>query len=147
MSNWDYHREERPKLEEGNYRVSVVNVEETISKSSGNPMLVIQIQPNESKIKINHYIVKNDYFNRNMTEFFDSFDVPEGNFNFLEWIGAVGAARLEYDENDYLKVRWFINKTKAEQLPPWKGEKPERNTVSTVDDFKEVEDNGMPWEE
>lgn len=144
MSNWnDYKREESPRLEAGDYRVEIVYVEETTSKA-GNPMLVITVKPNESNIKIKHYIVKNDYFNRNMTEFFDSFNIDEGDFNFLEWIGAVGAAKLKEDENGYMKVAWFINKEKAAKLPPWVGEMPERQNVS---EFTPVEDDGMPWED
>lgn len=129
MGNWDYHREENSRLEQGDYRVEVIAVEEKQSKS-GNDMIVVTVRPNGSKIKINHYIVKNEYFNRNMTDFFDSFNVAEGDFNFLTWVGAIGAARLKLDENGYLKVGWFINRKKAEVLPPWEGPMPERQTVT-----------------
>ena len=137
----DYKREERKRLEPGNYRVSVVGVEETESKSSGNPMIVVTVKPNGSDIKINHYIVKNQYFNRNMTDFFDSFNVEEGDFNLLGWVGAVGAAHLKEDENGYLKVGWFINQKQAEKLPPWEGKMPERQMV--VEGFSSPE----PYEE
>lgn len=78
MSNWDsYQREERPRLIPGDYRVEIVSVEERESKK-GNPMLVIGVRPNGSDVIINHYIVKNEYFNRNMTDFFDSFNIDDG---------------------------------------------------------------------
>lgn len=146
MSNWnDYQREEALRLEPGDYRVEVVDVEETTSKSSGNPMIVITIKPNGSNIKIKHYIVKNDWFNRNMTEFFDSFNIDEGDFEFASWIGAVGAAKLKKDENGYLKVAWFISRDKADKLPEWIGEMPERQSVT---EFKNVEtEDDLPWEE
>lgn len=146
MSNWDdYKREEAPRLEPGDYRVEIVDVEETTSKSSGNPMIVVTIKPNGSNIKIKHYIVKNDYFNRNMTELFDSFNIDEGDFEFAGWIGAVGAAKLKEDENGYLRVAWFINRDKADKLPEWMGEMPERQTVT---EFKEVgTSDDLPWEE
>ena len=146
MSNWDdYKREEASRLEAGDYRVEIVDVEDTISKSSGNPMIVVTIKPNGSNIKIKHYIVKNDYFNRNMTELFDSFNIDEGDFGFAGWIGAVGAAKLKEDENGYLKVAWFIKKDKADKLPEWVGEMPERHSVT---EFKEVNtEDDLPWEE
>lgn len=146
MSNWnDYRREEAPRLEAGDYRVEIVDVEEATSKSSGNPMIIVTIKPNGSNIKIKHYIVKNDWFNRNMTELFDSFNIDEGDFNFVGWIGAVGAARLKEDENGYLKVAWFIKQDKADKLPAWVGEMPERQTVT---DFEAVETaDDLPWEE
>ena len=144
MNNWsDYQREERARLVPGDYRVEIVGVEDTTSKS-GNPMLVVSIRPNGSNITIKHYIVKNDYFNRNMTEFFDSFNIEDGDFALPTWVGAVGAAKLKEDENGYLKVGWFINQSKAESLPEWKGELPKRQELTKLE---EVEDDGeLPWE-
>ena len=132
MSTWDdWSREEAPRLEPGDYRVEITAVEETESRA-GNPMIVVTVRPNGSNIKIKHYIVKNQYFNRNMTDLFDSFNIDEGDFNFPTWVGAVGAAKLAEDENGYLKVRWFISESKAEKLPPWQGTMPERQTVTTL---------------
>lgn len=144
MSTWtDYKREESNRLEAGDYRVSIVEVEETTSKA-GNPMLVVTVQPNGSTIKIKNYIVKNEYFNRNMTQFFDSFNITEGDFNLMTWPGAIGAARLKEDERGFLKVAWFLSKKKAEALPPWIGAMPERVTVDR-NGFAEVEDEGLPF--
>ena len=143
MSNWDdYRREERPRLTPGDYRVEIVSVEEKESKA-GNPMLVIGIRPNGSNITINHYIVKNEWFNRNMTDFFDSFNIDDGDFTLPTWIGAVGAARLKEDDKGYLKVQYFISEDKAERLPPWEGKLPERQELTKLDD---IEDDGeLPW--
>lgn len=139
MSNWDsYQREERPRLTPGDYRVEIVSVEERESKK-GNPMLVIGVRPNGNDIIINHYIVKNEYFNRNMTDFFDSFNIDDGDFTLPTWIGAVGAARLKEDDQGYLKVHYFINKDRAEKLPPWEGKLPERQELTKID---EIEDDG-----
>lgn len=91
----DFVREEAPRLEPGDYRVEITDVEETVSKSSGNPMLVIHLRPNGTKIIINHYIVKNEYFNRNMTELYDCFGIESGDKNVLGWIGAIGAAQAD----------------------------------------------------
>jgi len=142
MSNWNYTREEANRLSPGDYRVAIVEVQETTSKSSGNPMIVVTVQPNGSNIKIQNYIVRNEYFNRNMTQFFDAFpQIEEGDFNFLGWVGCVGAARLKEDENGYLKVAWFLDAKRAEKLPPWQGDMPERQTVTEIGgDFTEVDD-------
>ena len=148
MSNWsDYQREERVRIEAGNHRVEIVSAEETISKSSGKPMIIIGIKPNGGEIVIKHYIVKNDYFNQNMTEFFDSFNIEEGDFNFLTWAGAVGAAKLKEDEQGYLKVAWFIKKDKAETLPEWVGDMPERQSVQDGLGLTETMDDDMPWDD
>lgn len=145
MGNWDYVREETPRLQPGDYRVEITNAEEKVS-SNGNQMIVITVKPNGSDISINYYIVKNQYFNRNMTSFFDSFNVEEGNFNFMTWIGAVGAARLKEDENGYLKVNYFISKSRAANLPEWVGDMPERQTVTKIGDFEEINtDDDIPF--
>lgn len=133
MSFFDgYRREERARLTPGNYRVAITDVEETTSRN-GNPMLVVTVQPNGSKIHIKHYLVKNEYFNRNLTELLDSFGLGE-NFDTLTWVGAVGAARLIEDDSGYLKVRYFLSPEWAEKLPPWDGKQPERQEVSSLED-------------
>ena len=141
----DYKREESSgRIEPGDYRVAIVEVEDTTSRA-GNPMIVISLRPSGSTITIKHYLVKNEYFNRNMTSFFDSFDIPEGNFNFAEWQGAKGAACLVNDENGYLKVRYFIRKDKAAELPPYTGNVPERQTVTEFKDADIEDDDDLPF--
>lgn len=142
---WNYVREETPRLEAGDYRVAIVSAEEKTSKS-GNPMIVLGIQPNKSNITINHYIVQNQYANRNLTQLFDAFpDIGEGNMDILTWVGCVGAARLKKDENDYLRVAWFIEQDKADRLPPWEGKRPERQTVTDLSDFSLMDESEDPF--
>ena len=147
MSKWsDYTPDEGgSRLEAGDYRCVVTDVEDTVSKA-GNPMIVVTVMPNGSTIKIKHYMVKNQYFNRNITEFFDSFGIERGDFNLPGWVGAVGAAKFVKDENDYLKVRWFLKTGQAKDLPEWVGPKPERQTVTDLDDFSIVDgEDDLPF--
>lgn len=145
MSFFDgYKREERSRLTPGDYRVSITDVEETTSRN-GNPMLVVTVQPNGSEIHIKHYLVKNEYFNRNLTDLLDSFGLGE-NFVTLTWVGAVGAARLVEDKNGYLKVRYFLSPERAEKLAPWQGKEPERQEVSSLGDgFEMLDDDDLPF--
>lgn len=145
MSFFDgYKREERSRLVPGDYRVAITEVEETVSRS-GNPMLVVTVQPNGSEIHIKHYLVKNEYFNRNLTDLLDSFGLGE-NFDTLTWVGAVGAAKLVEDESGYLKVRYFLSPERAEKLPPWQGKEPERQEVSSLGDgFEMLDDDDLPF--
>lgn len=140
----DFVREEAPRLEPGDYRVKITDVEETVSKSSGNPMLVIHLRPNGTKIIINHYIVKNEYFNRNMTELYDCFGIESGDKNVLGWIGAIGAAKLIENEDGYLRVKGLIKPDKQKNLPPWEGKKPERQEITFLDENGEPDD-GFPF--
>lgn len=140
MSIFDgYRHEEATVLEPGVHRVAVTEVEEAISKSSGSPMLVITMQPSGSKIEIRHYIVKNEYFNRNMTGFYDCFGIEEGDTDMIGWVGAVGAAQIVEDENGYLKIRRLIRRDRQGTLPPWEGELPVRQSVT--DEFVQADDD------
>lgn len=142
MSNWDsYIPEESPKAEAGDFRCEVIAAEEGESKSSGKPMIIITVKPNGSNAKVKCYMVKNEYFNRNITSFFDSFGITRGDFNLLGWVGAVGAGKFALDDEGYLKLKWFLSPKQAEKLPEWVGEKPERQTISSLGGYGDVKPN------
>lgn len=144
MSSWnDYKPEEGSRLGAGDYRCEVVDVEETTSKSSGKPMIVVTVKPNGSNIKVKQYLVKNEYFNRNITSFFDSFGIDRGDFNMLGWVGAVGSGKFAEDENGYLKCKWFLSPKQAENLPAWVGPAPERQTVAALAELED--DSDLPF--
>ena len=145
MANYGdgFKREEMPKIR-GDYRVEIIKAEDAISKTSGNPMIIITVQPNGTKAKINHYIVKNDYFNRNMTEFFDSFNIDFGDFDLPTWAGAIGAAQIFVDEQGYSKVKRFIHRSLQDKLPAWQGDTPERQ-IPTALDGEAVDSEDLPF--
>ena len=148
MSYWDdYQREEREEQAKvtGRLRCVITDVEETESKSSGLPMIVVSVRPSGTVFKVKQYIVKNEYFNRNMTSFFDSFpEIGDGNFNFIEWIGCEGAAMFDLDDRGYMKIKYWISADRAALLPEFEGEKPERQTVSKLEEDDNPED-GLPF--
>ena len=148
MSTWDdYQREEREESAKvtGRLRCVIVDVEETESKTSGLPMIIVSVRPSGTVFKVKSYIVKNEHFNRNMTQFFDAFpEIPDGNFNFIEWIGCEGAAMFDLDDRGYMKVKYWIDAVRAEILPPYEGEKPEKQTVTTLTEDADPED-GLPF--
>lgn len=132
MGNWNYARESSTNVTAGDHRFEVVSAEESISKSSGKPMIVVEVKPNGAQFTVKSYFVQNEYFNRNMTQFFDSTGIEEGNFNLVTWVGATGAARFKEDDGGYLKVQYFLDQQRASKLPPWVGDMPERQTVTTI---------------
>lgn len=151
MSNWDYQREEkeRESAVTGRHRVVITEAYEDVtgpnSKVPGTPQIIIKLRPSGRKFTVTHRIVKNDWFNRNMTQFFDSFpEIGEGNFNFLEWVGSEGAAMFKEDDRGYTVVSYFIDSVRAASLPPFEGEKPERQTVTSLKD-EDDDDDEMPF--
>lgn len=137
---WDnYKRTESTSLEPGKYRVVITGTEEKLSKS-GNKMLVITLRASGSRLNLKYYLVDGEWFDRNLTSIYDSFNIPEGDMNFISWIGASGAAELGLDENGYVKVKWFIKKKAAESLPPFEGEKPQKQEVTKLEELGDEED-------
>lgn len=151
MSVWDdFQREDREVSNKvtGRLRCVIVDVEEATSKSSGLPMIVITVRPSGTTFRIKNWLVHNEHFNRNATDFFDAFpEIGFGNFNFIEWVGAMGAANFIEDDNGYLKVKHWISAEKAENLPPFEGERPERQVVTTITSAEDEteDDSDLPW--
>lgn len=149
MGAWDdYQREEREESAKvtGRLRCVIVDVEETESKTSGLPMIIVSVRPSGTVFKVKSYIVKNEHFNRNMTQFFDAFpEIPDGNFNFIEWIGCEGAAMFDLDDRGYMKVKYWIDAVRAEILPPFEGEKPEKQTVTKLSEDDGDDTDGLPF--
>lgn len=147
LMDWGYQRESS-KIDavKGKRRCVIVDVEEGTSKSSGLPMITITVRPSGTKFKVKTYLVKNDNFNKNATSFFDAFpEIEEGDFNFISWIGCEGAAEFGEDDQGYTKLKWFLNSEKSEGLPPFEGEKPERQTVTKIEEEPLGEDEDLPW--
>lgn len=142
MGHWnDYKYEEPQRLKAGDYRVEIVSASEEVS-NSGNPMIVVQLRPNNSRTVIRDYFVKGEFFNQKISRFFDAFpEIEKGNFEFITWTGAIGAARFRED-GEYLKVHYYIDPERAAALPEWIGPKPERTTVM---DFEELDDAELPF--
>ena len=150
MGNWDsYAREEKERESSviGKCRVVITDAEEAVtgpnSKNPGTPMIVVKVRPSGRRFTVTYRIVKNDWFNRNMTQFFDAFpEIMDGDFNFLSWVGAEGAAMFKEDDRGYTQVAYFIDPVRAADLPPFDGDKPTRQTITKLD---EEDDGELPF--
>ena len=148
LSNWDdFQREDREESAKvtGRLRCVIVEAEETTSKASGLPMIVVSVRPSGTTFKVKTYLVKNDHFNRNATAFFDAFpEITFGDFNFLSWVGAEGAAMFKEGANGYTELAYFLSPERAADLPPFEGDKPERQTITSLDDAED-DDSDLPF--
>ena len=150
MGNWEsYAREEKERESSviGKCRVVITDAEEAVtgpnSKNPGTPMIVVKVRPSGRRFTVTYRIVKNDWFNRNMTQFFDAFpEIMDGDFNFLSWVGAEGAAMFKEDDRGYTQVAYFIDPVRAADLPPFEGDKPTRQTITKLD---EEDDGELPF--
>ena len=124
---FNYQREEskgfNTNIPEGKHRIRVKSAEKAVS-SKGNDMLTLQFEVSGYNEIVYHYIVDNEYANRNLTQFFDSFkDIPEGELELSKWVGKVGACTIKHDtynDNIKSKVGYFIPVDKQGGLPAWR---------------------------
>ena len=144
---WKFERTENEfqQIPAGDHRVVIESAEKAQSKA-GNDMLVIKLRVSGYQSMLWHYIVFMDEHpeitNRKLTELFDSFGIEDGNFNLASYVGKAGAAHVKIDDQGYSKVGYFLKKDKADKLPPWKGDLPEKKQSGG---FTPVEDEDQPW--
>lgn len=145
--SWDNYTYQKPTYEEnhpGNYRCVILNAEQTTSKK-GNRMLVISVRPSGTKATVKNYIVDNDYFDANFSQFLDAFPALKNNpspDNCFAWRGAMGAIKLAVNENGYFDPKYFIAADKAENLPEfvWKARDDESQEMPVLQEFTELAD-------
>lgn len=149
--NWNYNREEKERESAvvGKHRVVIVSAEEGVtganSKKPGTPMIVVKLRPSGRRFTVTYRMVQGEYFNRNATQFFDAFpEIPEGDFNFLEWVGAEGAAMFKESPSGYTEISYFLDPVRAADLPPFEGDKPQRQTVTSLED-ESADDGELPF--
>lgn len=154
MSNWDYVREERPAAAMGIQRCVIVSAEEAMTKGDPNanppklptPMIVLKLKQSGTGAMCIKRIVQNDYFNSDMTKFYDAFPgIPEGDFTFPTWVGAEGAACYREDAKGFPEIWYFVNPKRAKDLPPFEGSKPERIVVTEIKHEEDDDDDDIPF--
>lgn len=122
FDNWKFKRETPQPISAGPHRLRIYSAEAAVSKN-GNDMLVVQFEVSGDARLIYHYIVflpdRPEITNRNLTNFFDSFGIEDGDFNLQTWKGKVGAGIIYQDDSGYAKIKRFMNAQQQEDLPPW----------------------------
>jgi hypothetical protein len=115
-------------IEEGDYALKIQNITFEPSQA-GNPMITAHLITRESPIVFKHYIVKNDYFNANMTKFFDCFKIPRGNFEYQRWLGRVGKGHIAKGDiksngKAYMEIKYLIVDAPAAKPGPQQATQP-----------------------
>lgn len=154
FENYKYEEKEEYKpLPVGDYRIKIEECE-IVKSSNGRDMIKFVFVVSKTGHKIFHYIVNGEYFNQNISRFFDAFpQIEKGNFNVASYIGKVGACHTkheEYNGNVNSKVHYFIHASKQANLPAWiEPEKKDQNNSSTAnsEEFAPVPDvQELPFE-
>ena len=148
MVNWnfnaaDYEEQSFKPIPIGDHRVRIASAEEQTS-NSGRQMIKLVLDVSGYSATIWHFIVfmpdNQKLTNQKLGELWNSFGIPQGNFNLNSWVGKVGAAKVkheDYNGEPSAKISYFINKNKQDKLPAWK----ETTTSSVVSVFVPVDDS------
>ena len=149
MVNWnfnaaDYEEQSFKPIPIGDYRVRIASAEEQTS-SSGRQMIKLILDVSGYSSTIWHFIVfmpeNQKLTNQKLGELWNSFGIPQGNFNLQSWVGKVGAAKVkheDYNGESNAKIAYFINKSKQDKLPAWK----DASSNNVLIDFTPVDDSG-----
>ena len=145
--NWNFNASEYEEtsfkpIPVGDHRMRVASAEEQTS-SSGNQMIKLVLEVSGYNSTIWHWIVfmpdNQKLTNQKLGEFWNSFGIPQGNFNLASWVGKVGAGKVvhkEYNGMANAKVSYFIGKDRQDKLAPWS----EPNRGAASDGFVECAD-------
>ena len=137
MVNWnfnaaDYEEQSFKPIPVGDFRVRIALAEEQTS-GNGRQMIKLTLDVSGYSSTLWHYIVfmpeNQKLTNQKLGELWNSFGIPQGNFNLQQWVGKVGAAKVkheDYNGEPTAKVAYFINKDKQDKLPAW--QEPNKST-------------------
>ena len=155
MVNWnfnaaDYEEQSFKPIPIGDHRVRIASAEEQTS-SSGRQMIKLVLGVSGYNATIWHFIVfmpdNQKLTNQKLGELWNSFGIPQGNFNLSSWVGKVGAAKVkheDYNGEPSAKIAYFISKSKQDKLPVW--QEPSNATTSGQSIGLEVtNDDNVPW--
>ena len=151
MVNWKFNAEDYSEsnfqpIPVGDHRVRIAEVEEQTS-SNGNQMIKLVLDVSGYSSTLWHYIVfmenNPQLTNQRLGELWNSFGIPQGNFNLPSWVGKVGAARVKHDNyegNVKPKVAYFLAKGRQDNLPPWKENGGTAKATPAYDPINELPD-------
>ena len=144
----DYEEQSFKPIPVGDHRVRIQMAEEQTS-NSGRQMIKLTLEVSGYSSTIWHYIVfmaeNQKLTNQKLGELWNSFDIPQGNFNLQQWIGKVGAAKVkheDYNGNANPKIAYFISRDRQDKLPAWK--EPNSAGVS-LEEMPTFDDNDLPF--
>ena len=87
---------------DGEHAVKILDAKETTTKK-GVPMIEVQLTVQDSnKVPYIERLVAGDYFQRNMSRFFDAFKIVRGNFAFQSWRGKLGRGVFQHEKQTYI---------------------------------------------
>lgn len=86
---------------DGDHLIRIKEAKPMTSQSQKNMVIITYVVQGSNGIPYVDRIVSGDYFDSNMTRFFDAFKIERGNFNFQSWIGKEATAHFEHRVSEF----------------------------------------------
>lgn len=86
---------------DGDLAVKVLSAKETTAKSGARMLEVNLLVDGANNVPYVERYVEGEYFNRNMSRFFDAFGIPRGNFNYPTWVNKRAVGHFEHKQESY----------------------------------------------
>ena len=156
MINWNFSAEDFEEqsfkpIPVGDHRVRIASAEEQTS-NKGRQMIKLVLNVSGYSSTIWHFIVfmtdNQKLTNQKLGEFWNSFGIPQGNFNLQQWVGKVGAAKVKHEDFEgqpQPKIAYFINKSKQDKLPAWQEPGNASLTGGNAEEIPMPTDADLPW--
>lgn len=86
---------------DGDLPVKILSAKETTAKSGSRMLEVSLLVDGANNVPYIERYVEGEYFNRNMSRFFDAFGIPRGNFNYPSWVNKRSVGHFEHKQESY----------------------------------------------
>ena len=87
---------------DGDLPVKILSAKETTAKSSSRMIEVnLLVTGAANKTPYVERYVEGDFFNRNMSRFFDAFGIQRGNFDYPTWVNKNAVGHFEHKQESY----------------------------------------------
>jgi hypothetical protein len=118
MAFYDNYRYEDYRMSfdvpDGDHLVTISKAAPAITKN-GREMIEVTLKVDGTNVPYTERFVDNEYANKNLSRFFDSFCIQPGNFNFSFWAGKNAYAHFEHGQETFTGndgVQKTVNKSK-----------------------------------
>ncbi|MDR1979558.1 MAG: hypothetical protein LBQ42_12560 [Synergistaceae bacterium] len=128
MIPWDYDDSQYskddtfPLVPEGEYPVKILEVKYQESQTKKD-MYVLKVKLLDLSGILFYYLVfdpeNSGMTHQNLGRIYDSFDIPKGEMDGNQWVGKVGAAKVEHEEykgKPQARIARFLTRERQEEL-------------------------------
>lgn len=103
INNYQYEDYSRVfDVADGDHTVTIMGAQVKTTQKGAQMLEVSMLVPDSGNMTYIERYVEGDYFNQNMSKFFDAFSIQPGNFNFPSWVRKSAKGHFIHKEETFL---------------------------------------------